>query len=92
MKRLTWTASVGVAVISGAMAFAGSAVAQPPPVDDDTLPENAQQAVDQLQSQGYQVEVLGGNGSPLVFCEVEEATQKNDPPTAVTVFVDCVPD
>lgn len=77
-------------MISGAMAFAGSAFAQP--VDDDTLPENAEQAVNQLQSQGYQVEVIGGNGSALVFCEVEEATEKRDQPKAVTVFIDCVPD
>ena len=80
MNRLVMATAAGAAAVSAALAFAGSAIADPEDAaaeEDGTASQapNAAQELARLQAEGKSVQVVGNEGGMLENCDVANMTE-----------------
>jgi len=80
MKRYLFATLAASAVVAPALALAGNATAAPSGT-------SATSTVQQLRSQGYNVQINGSRNGPLTNCSVNAVREMSNDPLR-TVFVD----
>jgi len=81
MRTITSTIATVVAVSGAAIGFAGAAAAAP------GGPASVTETVNQLRSQGFNVQLNGTRGGPLTNCSIDGLRQTSEKPGS-TVYVD----